>query len=137
MWYNKDTNKGDDQHRNKKGFDTMEKITNVKALNYVLENATLPEDVKAKIEKMKEQFEKKNSSEKKPTANQVANKSIQSAILEGMESGKLYTITDMIKEIPVCADLTNQKVSALIRPLIGISIERVEDKRKAYFRKIG
>lgn len=115
----------------------MEKITNVKALNYVLENANLPEDVKAKIEKMKEQFEKKNSSEKKPTANQVANKSIQSAILESMESGKLYTITDMIKEIPVCADLTNQKVSALIRPLINISIERVEDKRKAYFRKIG
>ena len=115
----------------------MEKLTNVKALNYVLENANLPEDVKAKIEKMKEQFEKKNSSEKKPTANQVANKGIQSAILESMESGKLYTITDMIKEIPACAELTNQKVSALIRPLINISIERVEDKRKAYFRKIG
>ena len=115
----------------------MEKITNVKALNYVLENANLPEDVKAKIEKMKEQFEKKNSSEKKPTANQVANKELQSAILEGMVSGKLYTITDMIKEIPACATLTNQKVSAVVRAMVGISIERVEEKRKAYFRKIG
>ena len=115
----------------------MEKITNVKALAYVLENCDLTDEVRAKVEKMKEQFEKKNSAEKKPTANQIANKGIQDAILEGMQNGKLYTITDMIKEIPACADLTNQKVSALIRPLIGVSIERVEDKRKAYFRKIG
>ena len=115
----------------------MEKITNVKALAYVLENCDLTDEVREKVEKMKAQFEKKNSAEKKPTANQVANKGIQEAILEGMENGKLYTITDMIKEIPACADLTNQKVSALIRPLINVSIERVEDKRKAYFRKIG
>ena len=115
----------------------MEKITNVKALAYVLENCDLTDEVREKVEKMKAQFEKKNSAEKKPTANQVANKGIQDAILEGMENGKLYTITDMIKEIPACADLTNQKVSALIRPLINVSIERVEDKRKAYFRKIG
>ena len=115
----------------------MEKITNVKALAYVLENCDLTDEVREKVEKMKAQFEKKNSAEKKPTANQVANKGIQDAILEGMEVGKLYTITDMIKEIPACADLTNQKVSALIRPLINVSIERVEDKRKAYFRKIG
>lgn len=115
----------------------MEKITNVKALAYVLENCDLTDEVREKVEKMKAQFEKKNSAEKKPTANQVANKGIQDAILEGMENGKLYTITDMIKEVPACADLTNQKVSALIRPLINVSIERVEDKRKAYFRKIG
>ena len=115
----------------------MEKMTNVKALNYVLANCELTNEVREKVEKMKAQFEKKNSAEKKPTANQVANKGIQDAILEGMENGKLYTITDMIKEIPACADLTNQKVSALIRPLINVSIERVEDKRKAYFRKIG
>ncbi len=115
----------------------MEKMTNVKALNYVLAKCELTDEVREKIEKMKVQFEKKNSAEKKPTANQVANQGIQSAILEGMEVGKLYTITEMLKEIPACAELTNQKVSALIRPLIGVSIERVEDKRKAYFRKIG
>ena len=57
-------------------------------------------------------------------------------ILAEMEEGKLYTITDMIKALPSCADLTNQKVSALIKPLIGVSIERVEEKRKAYFKRI-
>lgn len=115
----------------------MEKMTNVKALAYVLAHADLPEEVKAKVENMKAQFEKKNSAEKKPTANQVANKAITEGILAEMEVGVLYTITDMIKKLPSCADLTNQKVSALIKPLIGVSIERVEEKRKAYFRKIG
>ena len=115
----------------------MEKMTNVKALAYVLANVELPADVKAKVENMKAQFEKKNSAEKKPTANQVANQAIVECILAEMEVGVLYTITDMIKKLPSCADLTNQKVSALIKPLIGISIERVEEKRKAYFKRIG
>ena len=115
----------------------MEKMTNVKALNYVLANCELTDEVREKVEKMKAQFEKKNSAEKKPTANQVANQAIVEGFLAEMETGKLYTITDMIKCLPSCADLTNQKVSALIKPLLGISIERVEDKRKAFFRKIG
>ena len=115
----------------------MEKMTNVKALAYVLANADLPPEVAEKLTKMKEQFEKKNSAEKKPTAQQVANMAIQTAILEGMESGRLYTITELIKEIPSCNDLTNQRVSAIVRGMLGISIERVEEKRKAYFRKIG
>lgn len=114
----------------------MEKITNVKALSYVLENAELPAEIREKVEKMKAQFEKKNSAEKKPTANQVANQAIVEGILAEMEEGVLYTITDMIKGLPSCAELTNQKVSALIKPLIGVSIERVEEKRKAYFKKI-
>ena len=115
----------------------MEKMTNVKALAYVLANCELTDEVREKIEKMKAQFEKKNSSEKKPTAQQVANMAIQTAILEGMEPNRLYTITELIKNIPACNDLTNQRVSAIVRNMLGISIERVEDKRKAYFRKIG
>ena len=83
-----------------------------------------------------ELLEKKNSADKKPTAQQVANKSVQEAIYDGMESGKLYTITDLIKEIPECADLTNQRVSALVKQMLDTKIERIEDKRKAYFKKI-
>ena len=120
-----------------KGIDTMEKITNVKALAYVLAHADLPEDVKAKVENMKAQFEKKNSAEKKPTANQVANDVLKEAILSEMEEGRLYTISEMMKELPSCAGHSNQKLSAIIRQMLGVSIERVEEKRKAYFRKIG
>ena len=80
---------------------------------------------------------KKNSAEKKPTAQQVANVGIQTAILNGMEVGKAYTITDLIKSVPECADLTNQRVSALVRQMVDSgSVERFEEKRKAYFRKV-
>jgi hypothetical protein len=115
----------------------MEKITNVKALEFVLANCNLPKEYAEKVEKMKAQFEKKNSAEKKPTAQQTANLGIANAILETLESGKLYTITEIMKTVPACAELTNQRVSAIVRGMLGVSMERVEDKRKAYFKKIG
>ena len=76
----------------------------------------------------------KKSSPKKPTAHQTANVGILEAILAGMERNRCYTITELIKEIPECAELTNQRVSAILRPVIGSRVERVEDKRKAYFK---
>ena len=82
---------------------------------------------------------KKNSTEKKPTEKQIANEGIRMAIFDGMEDDKLYTITDLIKSIPECADLTNQRVTAIVRPMwYGDDpiLERIEDKRKTYFRKL-
>ena len=83
------------------------------------------------IEHELELLEKKNSSEKKPTAQQTANEGIKTAILEGMKPNRLYTITEIQKEIPECAELSNQRVSALIRQMVGNEIVRTEDKRKA------
>ena len=79
---------------------------------------------------------KKNSTDKKPTAQQVANESIKQAILDGMEPNRLYTITELQKSIPACADFSNQRVSAIVRQMVGVTINRTEDKRKAYFSKI-
>ena len=77
---------------------------------------------------------KKNASEKKPTAQQTANEGIKTAILDGMTSGRLYTVTEIQKEIPECAELSNQKVSALIRQLKDAGlVVKTEDKRKSYF----
>jgi hypothetical protein len=79
---------------------------------------------------------KKNSADKHPTAQQTANEGIKTAILEGMEADKPYTITDLLKTIPACADLTNQRVSALVRQLVDAGLViRTEDKRKAFFTK--
>lgn len=81
-----------------------------------------------------ELLDKKNSSDKKPTAQQTANEGIKTAILDNMVAGKMYTITEIIKTVPECADLTNQRVSALMRQLIEAKlVVRIEDKRKAYF----
>ena len=90
------------------------------------------------IEHELELLAKKNSAEKKPTAQQVANASIGEAIAAHLaaDPNRLFTITEIIKEVPACAELTNQRVSAIVRGLIGISVERIEEKRKAYFRAI-
>ena len=93
-------------------------------------------DMVAFIEHELELLAKKNSADKKPTAQQVANDGIKQAILDGMEDGRLYTITELQKSIPVCAELSNQRVSALVRQMVGVTINRTEDKRKAYFSKI-
>ena len=112
------------------------KMTKKDYYTAILAKYALTEDEKAFINHEIELLEKKNAADKKPTAQQVANKSTQDAIYEGMESGKLYTITDLIKCIPECADMTNQRVSAIVRQMIGDKVERIEDKRKAYFKKI-
>ena len=113
----------------------MEKITNVKALAYVLENCTLTDEVKAKIEKMKSQFEKKNSAEKKPTATQIANEGTKNVILETIGSGS-FTITELQKLNSELAELSNQKISALLKQMVeNGSVKREEIKRKAYFSK--
>ena len=110
-----------------------QKFAMLKEIPAVKENATLVEFIDHELELLA----KKNSADKKPTAQQTANDGIKAEILEGMAEGKLYTITDLIKEIPACADLTNQRVSALVRQLMANgSVERVEEKRKAYFRKV-
>jgi hypothetical protein len=110
-----------------------QKFAMLKEIPAVKENSTLVEFIDHELELLA----KKNSADKKPTAQQTANDGIKAEILEGMEEGKLYTITDLIKEIPACAELTNQRVSALVRQLKDEgSVERVEEKRKAYFCKV-
>ena len=117
----------------------MEKMTNSKALAFVLnmEGLELPADVREKLTNIKASIDKKNSAERKPTATQTENVGLKSAIVEGMESGKAYTISELMKAIPELADLTNQRVSALVRQLKDEGlVSRKEIKRKAYFTKV-
>jgi predicted transcriptional regulator len=107
-----------------------QKYAMLKAIPAVAENSVLVEFIEHEMELLA----KKNSAEKKPTAQQTANEVIKSAIVEGMEKGKKYTITELIKSVSACADLTNQKVSNLIRQLVTEGkVVRTEEKRKAYF----
>ena len=109
-----------------------EKFEMLLAMESVKSNEMLVKFIEHEIELLA----RKNGSEKKPTAQQTANAEIQKAILESMEVGKRYTITELIKTVPACAELTNQRVSALVRQLMPTYIERVEEKKKAYFVKV-
>lgn len=87
-----------------------------------------------KIDNELDLLAKKNSADRKPTKTQEANAVLKVAIVEGMEPKRLYTVSELMKEIPELADATNQKVTALLRQLvIEKVVTRTEDKRKAYF----
>lgn len=112
----------------------MEKMTNVKAIEFVLANAELPTEVEEKLEKMKLQFEKKSSSERKPTANQKENAGFKKAILDYLATVEKATITEMLKNVAELSELSNQRVSAIVRQLKeNKEVIRIEEKRKAYF----
>ena len=132
----------------------MMKLTNKIALEIALnaiENSVLPNwsytqgedrlevskaEAMEKLAKMMEQLDKKANTEKKPTQRQMdAEQEAQTLLAELREAGKAMTVSDMIAELPSCKSFSNQKVSALIRKL-GTAVERIEEKRKAYFKAV-
>lgn len=83
------------------------------------------------------QLDKKSASKGKVvTATQKDNQILKEKILAEMEVGKPYTVTAMLKELDCVAELTNQKVSALMKQLVESgSVVKTEDKRKSFFTK--
>lgn len=113
------------------------KMTKRDYFTAILNKYDLTADEKSFIEHELELLAKKNSSEKKPTAQQVANEGLKSVILNVLtKNGGLMTITDIQKSCAELSELSNQRISAIVRQMVGISVERVEDKRKAYFKAI-
>ena len=84
-----------------------------------------------------ELLSKKNSADKKPTAQQEANATIKADILALMEANpnQLFTVSELLKKVPNLPDtMTNQRMSALVRQMVDAgSVKRTEDKRKAFF----
>lgn len=77
---------------------------------------------------------RKNTGEKKLTATQVANEAIKAEILAEMEIGKLYTCSDIVKNVGACDGFTIQKVSPLMNQLADAGkVVKTTEKRKTYF----
>ena len=73
----------------------------------------------------------------KPTATQKANEVLKGATLAGMAHNRIYTIAEIVKEIPECAELSNQKVAAMLNQLkADEKVEKITDKRKVYWKVI-
>ena len=108
-----------------------EKFKMLMAISEVNSNPVLSEFIAHELELLA----KKNTSEKKPTAVQQANEVLKNAIVAGMNPDRLYTVTELIKEIPECNGLSTSKVSDLVNRMPE-RIERIPDKRKTYFRLI-
>ena len=112
----------------------MEKVTIAKMYEGIIAKVegVLSQDEIDFLNERKEMHLKKNAS-RKPTKAQEENENIKSSILEFMEVGKSYTITEIQKAMGL---ESNQKTSALVRQLKdGGLVVRSEVKGKAYFTK--
>lgn len=103
----------------------------------ILNGYALSKEQREFIEGRIAQLDKKSTSSKgKETATQKANAELKDKILAEMAEGRGYTISEMLKEFECCADLSNQKVSAVMKQMVEANlVVRTEDKRKAFFTK--
>ena len=92
------------------------KMTNLKAIQYVLDNCEMPADVSERLNAIAMSLAKKaagGSTEKKPTATQLANRNLQDKVLNHLrESGAHATCTEILKAIPELDGMNTQKVVA-------------------------
>ena len=111
-----------------------EKFEMLRNIPAVAQNEMLVEFINKELELLN----RKNSGDKKPTAQQLINASLKDAIMKTLvKNGGMMTITDIQKATAELADLSNQRISALVRQLKDeVKVERIEEKRKAYFKAL-
>ena len=113
---------------------TNTKMTYVAALTFAIENLTdAPADVIEKLTALKEQTEKRNSADRKPTKTQVANEHLKDVVLSVLTSDPC-TVSELMTRSAELSTLSNQKVSALVNALCkdGKAL-KVPDGRKTTF----
>ena len=118
----------------------MKKLTNVLALEMVLGMAEVQANTElvANLATMKAQFEKKNSNksgEKTPTKTQQENEVLKGYIMEVLTLNKApMTIAQIQAEDVELKDLTNQKMSALLKQLVDTDqVVKTKDKKATLF----
>ncbi len=109
------------------------KMTKKQYFGVLLEIVKGNEDLENFINHEIELLDKKATSGTK-TKNQVANESIKEEIVNALvEFGKAVTVSELMAKV----EYSNQKLSALLKQLVEENkVERIEDKRKTYFKAI-
>lgn len=114
---------------------TMEKMTQTKALAYVLETyaETLPKDVAERLIATKATLEKKQASGKSEK-DTPENQARISAILSFMQEGKKYLVSDILKSVPKLDGLSTPKGSSLMKWLTEDgATEKIIEKGRSYY----
>lgn len=113
----------------------MEKMTNKKALAYVLENCEMPADVRDKVEKIMASFDKKSSS-RKMTDTQKENIVYKEQIMAYMVATDGWkTCANIRQGVPSLSGLMPQRVAPMLKGLHeeGKLIKK-EEKGQTFFK---
>ena len=112
------------------------KMTNRKALTWVLDNCEVPIEVREKLDGMIASLDRKSANpNRKPTAKQIENAALREKIVALLtEAESPMTCTEIQHAIPELAEFGSQKVSALVKPLVeGKTVTKEVVKGKALF----
>lgn len=118
----------------------MSKLTNKVALSTIL-NTTFDftsadftnDEIRDKLSDMLASLENRKSTSK-PTKNQVENETFKADIANLLSDGKARTVTEIMQEIFPDKELSNQRVSAILRlMIIANQVRKNYTKGKAYF----
>jgi hypothetical protein len=105
----------------------------------MVKEQTIPYTADMAIELIDHEIEllTKKNTPGKLTKVQEENVKLTEAVYEGMELGKPYTVTEIIKSVPAVAGMNISKVRPLLTPLMEAEkVKREEVKGKAIFTKI-
>ena len=101
----------------------MEKMTNLNAMNYVIENYadSIPTDVMEKLANMRNSLIKKSATRSKASkANAELNAQIGEIIVSVLVSADSpMTVTEINKSCNELSEYSNQKLSAVLRTLVA------------------
>lgn len=115
------------------------KMTKKQMFTNLLAKYGFTQDEKDFINHEIELLDKKNvnkSGEKKLTAKQKENETYKVEIL-GIISDEAHTVSEILKKGNFPEDMTNQRISAIIKQMIEADlVVRTEKDRKAYFKAV-
>lgn len=96
------------------------KMTVKNSIQYVLDNCEIPADVREKLTSHVEALSRKSTSgTRKPTARQTENATLRAEIVDFLANAtEGYTCTELAKAIPSLEGMNNQRISALLVPLV-------------------
>ena len=96
-----------------------------------------PAEVIEKLNGMITQLDKKAAAPKKPNSTQVANAVLMDEIADTLDHNTDYTVSAIIKAVPTCNLLSNQKVSAVANGMVKLGrMTKTAIKGVTYFRLV-
>ena len=110
------------------------KMTKVEMFNAIKEVVADNQEMVAFIEHEIELLQKK-STNRKPTKTQAENESLKNEILSTLTDEGM-TVTEIQKKSEILGEVSNQKVSALLRQLVEVgAVEKTIEKKKSFFSR--
>ncbi len=115
----------------------MKKITKKEMFAQIMSHLTDESEINF-IKHEIELLENKASQTRKPTQSQSENLVFKSEIVEFLKNDGKFSITNLQNSIDSLKDLSNQRVSAILKQLVDSGeVVKTYEKRKAFFSRVG